>query len=212
MVLGAVLWVPFCVFLEGSWLVKQFNGFVENPYWTGSLFIPIGWLLWSLRKQNGKIEQSLKETLPLSSYFALTLLGIYSMASKVGARFLEIPFLFIAGFLTLGFVRLRRDQQIVFILLWVTLGTGQIWQSYLKPSIEERQVSTTFRLTYPLGTLMRDSSQDFLSKMKYVRRLSEEGCRIGDILPDSQWYELRIHVSGGLAASGASLLSFGTFH
>jgi len=125
--------------------------------------------------------------LPAYAYLIITLLATYSMVGKVGARFLEIPLLYVATLLTLLFTRLPRKHQFTVASLWILLGTCELWQNYIKPSLEERQIGTTFRL----GRFMKDCSDDFLPKTKWVKKLSEDGCKLTDLAPESQSIELK---------------------
>jgi len=181
---GCVLLIPFLVFIEGNWLAKQFTGTLENPAWIGSIVIPIlllGAFLWRQGIKPSRIP------LPLAAFLPITLFATYALAPKVGARYLEVPFVFAATGLAIGASRLRARELALTGSLWVMLGTGALWQNYFRPSLQEKQVATVYRL----GRLMKDSSEDFLPKMKLARAYAERGCAFNDLPENARSPELR---------------------
>ncbi len=171
---GLLILVPFAVHLDGNWQALQYTGDLSQPLWRGAILIPLTLLLWFSRR--GFASTIPRVALPL---LPITLLATQAMVGRLGARFLEIPFLMVAVALAALAARLPLKRLVAFASVWVVCGGGLLWQNYFEPCIHERQVARAFRL----GRMMKDSSEDFVSKMPLVRRLGEQGCGL-EALPE----------------------------
>ena len=178
-ILGCIFLVPFVLFSEGAWLAKFSTGILETKYLIGTIAIPIGLMLFFRYREGWR-----PKTLAAFCYHPICLLVIYAMVQKAGPRYLEVPYLYFAGALTLGFARLKNKLALCAVGLWAILGTAQLGINYFKPSLEEKQISVIYRLWR-----WRDGSSGFVPKLRLIRRLRDEGCAFSD-LRENQWTEL----------------------
>lgn len=184
--LGYALAVHAAVFWEGSWQAKQYVGFLDQPLWIGAGALVALPLLW-LRPWQGIRAFGLG-----AQWVALTLLLTYLLVPKVGARYLEVPMLALSVGLAASLARLPTRTAAALGSIALAVSAGQLWSNYLKPSLEERQVAVTWRL----GRLYKESSEDFLPKIKRVRELGALGCKLEDLTESEPGPELRFMALG----------------
>lgn len=168
--IGSLLLIPFALFCEGNWLAMSSNGFLAYPLLIGVFFLVPCAAFWLTRS-------SIRKT-PIEAlcFLPVALLLVYAMATKAGPRYFEVHFLFLAAALSLAFARLSSKQLMPVVALWVLQGTLVLGLNYFKPSIENKQIQTTFRFWR-----WRDASDGFLPKIALAERLAQEGCSLRDV-------------------------------
>lgn len=167
---GCLLLIPFALFCEGNWLAMSSNGFLASPRLMGLFFAAPLLAFW--------FSRSALRKLPIEAFCFLpvALLLVYAMAIKTGPRYLEAHFLFLAAALSLAFARLSPKQLVPALMLWILQGTLVLGVNYFEPSLDNKQIQTTFHLWR-----WRDASDGFLPKLGLVERLAHEGCSLRDV-------------------------------
>jgi len=170
---GCLILIPFTIFIEGTWLEIFSNGYLVTRFLIGLSFIPVLLTLFFLRKH--EVSTGFRRALWI---LPLSLLLIYLMVIKPGPRYLEIPFLFCAVLLALGFARLKTSELRWAMGLWILIGGAQLGLNYFKVAVAEAQEDHVVQVWR-----WHDGSYGFLPKLRLMRRLQREGCSINDLGP-----------------------------
>ena len=174
--LGCALFFPLSLFMEGNWLAKFSNGFIENSNLMGLGFIApaVAVAYWGTSKKPlGLKNKAFRSVAP---FLPIALLIVYAMVIKAGPRYLEAHFLFVAGVFTMFLARLDFHGAVAGFVLHVVLGSAVLGWNYFLPSIEERQEDHVFHFWR-----WRDGSGGFLPKIRLMKRLAAEGCTAKNI-------------------------------
>ncbi len=174
LIFGLILWVPFLVFGEGSWLALFSNGYLEVPYLVGWTLLPCVLTAFFLLRARFKFPH-----MAVISFLPLSWLLITLMVTKPGPRYYEVPYLWSVVLLAIGMSRLKYRPCAAVFSLWVIFGGAQISLNYFNPSFQGKQIDRVYRLWR-----FRDCSGDFLPKQRLVERLAQNGCRYSDLKID----------------------------
>jgi hypothetical protein len=198
---GLLLVPHFLIFAEGNWQAKQYIGFLAQPFWVGSIALPLGVAVYLLRRSGGRLSQ-----IPLAwqGFLAFSLLLTYALVPKVGARYFEIPFLALAAAFAWALARLPSRHAAVVLGLALIFSVLELEGNYFAPARAESQVAVTWRIPH----LLKESSEDFLPKTRLLRFLASHGCGTENIADGAKSLELRFMALGdwpAIRAGGCEL-------